>query len=480
MTYNLPNRITLIFLSVLLLTSCIISIYLNQPYLSFASIGLVVLLFCLQRPAYLFYVLVATIPWSIEYNFSQSLSTDLPDEPLMLITAFTAIALFISNKTKRSFKLHPLLFLVFLQVVWLILSVLLSTDFLVSLKYFLAKSWYLLAFIIAPLFILNKKTLIRSAIVLLVSMAAVMCIVITRHAQNEFLFSAINESVKPFFKNHVIYSALLVCMVPVEIAILQLAVSRPLKKIIPFLLFITIVAIYFTYSRGAWLALFIGLFTYLIIKKRLLEFSFLTFIFLTIGATYWLKNNDRYLRYAHDYKTTIFHKDFSEHLVATYKLKDVSTAERFYRWIAGLRMIKDHWWEGVGPNTFYENYKPYAIPAFRTWVSENKEHSTVHNYFLLLAIEQGVPSMILFILLFILSFWHAQKIYTRSRDKFWKVTAAAIASILMMLFTLNFLSDLIEVDKTGCIFYLCIAILIIADKNTRINDFSTLNSSTNI
>ena len=116
-------------------------------------------------------------------------------------------------------------------------------------------------------------------------------------------------------------------------------------------------------------------------------------------AVFWIKADDRYLQYAHDYRTTIFHHDFREHLQATYQLKDVSTAERFYRWIAGVRMIKDNALTGYGPNTFYNNYKPYAVPAFKTWVSDNKEHSTVHNYFLLIAIEQGIPGLLFFLLL---------------------------------------------------------------------------------
>ncbi|MBK8953719.1 MAG: O-antigen ligase family protein [Chitinophagaceae bacterium] len=117
------------------------------------------------------------------------------------------------------------------------------------------------------------------------------------------------------------------------------------------------------------------------------------------NCSFLAKQNDRYLQYAHDFKTTIFHKNFNEHLIATYRLKDVSTAERFYRWIAGVRMIKDNPVIGFGPGSFYPNYKEYTVPAFKTWVSNNKDHSTVHNYFLLLAVEQGLPGLFFFLLL---------------------------------------------------------------------------------
>ena len=203
------------------------------------------------------------------------------------------------------------------------------------------------------------------------------------------------------------------------------------------------------------------------IKKKLLVTAYIAVAVLIISSVIWLQHKNKYLQFAHDYTSTIYHSNFSEHLVATYKMKDVSTAERYYRWIAGIRMGTDKWDVGFGPNTFYHNYKSYTIPAFKTWVSDNREHSTVHNYFLLVLVEQGVPGFVLFLLLVGVLFWYAQLIYHRTNDAFWKRTISTIASILVMICTVNFLSDLVETDKVGSIFYLCIAVLIIADTQTK-------------
>jgi Tfp pilus assembly protein FimT len=43
----------------------------------------------------------------------------------------------------------------------------------------------------------------------------------------------------------------------------------------------------------------------------------------------------------------------------------------------------------------------------------------------------------------------------------------AVASIMVMIITLNFLSDLIETDKIGSLFFTCIALLIIADRQLK-------------
>ena len=260
---------------------------------------------------------------------------------------------------------------------------------------------------------------------------------------------------------------MLVCVVPVLVAFFRLTKKREHKLLLTVAIVIALVALFFTYSRGAWLALLVGMIAYWLIKKRGLFFSYLVAIILTIGFIFWMKGNDRYLQYTHDYKTTIFHKDFSEHLIATYKFKDVSTAERFYRWIAGVRMIKDNWLTGYGPNTFYDNYRGYAVPAFKTWVSDNPEHSTVHNYFLLTTIEQGIPGLVFLLLLLGAMFYYTQNLYHRVKDPFYRMVAATVGVILTMITILNFLSDLIETDKIGSLFFLCISLLVVTDINSR-------------
>jgi O-antigen ligase len=235
-------------------------------------------------------------------------------------------------------------------------------------------------------------------------------------------------------------------------------------------------ALFLSYARGAWLALFTGIAAVWLIRKRTLVVTYCAVILLMLAALLWLRSNDRYLQYAHDYRTTIWHENFQEHLSATYEFKDASTAERFYRWIAGVRMVKDNWLTGYGPNSFYYNYKPYAVPAFRTWVSDNPEHSTVHNYFLLMTIEQGLPGLLFFLLLTGAMLYYAQHLYHRVSDIFYKRVALLCGVITIMILTVNFLSDLIETDKIGSLFFLCLSLLIITDRNTGSDYQSNIQS----
>ena len=455
-------------LSAIFLFSLGVAVYSDLYWIILVPFGMLLFYFGWQNWSFIFFCLIFLLPWSIEYNFTATLGTDLPDEPLMLLTA----ALFLINwiyqprVLERSVWKHPLIGILLLHFFWIIISVIFSTDWLISLKYLLAKSWYLLAFVFTPLIFFTEKKWIRlAALLFLASMVSVTILSLIRHYQLGLSFATINKALAPFFRNHVNYSAMLVCTVPVLVACWQL--NKRSRFFIFGILVIVLLALFLSYSRGAWLALLVGAISYFLIIKRKLFFSFVFSIILVIAGLFWLKSNDRYLEYAHDFRTTIFHKNFSQHLTATYQLKDVSTAERFNRWIAGVRMVDDKWELGYGPATFYYNYKPYAIPVFKTWVSKNEEHSTVHNYFLLTAIEQGLPGLLIFLLLIGGMIFYAEKIYHRASDKFFKTTAMAIAVMLMMIATVNFLSDLIETDKVGSLFFLCLAALISIDRKTR-------------
>lgn len=367
---------------------------------------------------------------------------------------------------------------------WAVISALFSTHPLLSIKFLLAKSWYLGAFIGAALLVCTDKRKIRLlALCLAVAMLAVTLLIMIRHGFSGFSFAAINDAVQPFFRNHVNYSAMLVCTLPVWYACWKLETRQSRRRIIAVVISVLLAALILSYARGAWLALVAGIIAaWLIRKKWLMRAALAVAIVISLGFG-WLAHNNRYLDFSPDHDTTVFHENFGEHLVATYQLKDVSAAERFYRWIAGFRMIPDHWLAGFGPGTFYHNYKPYTVPAFETWVSNNEEHSTVHNYFLLTAIEQGLPGLLLLLLLVALVLYYAQHLYHRTADKFYRTASLVTGSIFAMILTLNFLSDLVETDKIGSLFFLCVAVLVMqsgAGKQSIVDSRESENSRESI
>jgi O-antigen ligase len=457
--------ISLLFIGILV-TSILTEEYklLTIPFVLLLAIPVIGYSF---RSAYLiFWLLLFTIPLSTEMNFTPSLGTDFPDELLMLIlTGIFLLAIIVQPKLidEKIFN-HVLILALQAHLIWILVSTGLSQKPGLSVKFLLAKTWYVIPFVLLPqLFLRNKRSFFILGLCLLIPMSFVMLQSMVRHFFSGFSFESINSTLSPFFRNHVNYGALIVCLFPIILLFYKKASTAKQKTLLAFTIVFFLVALFLTYSRGAWLCLFTGTAGYYILKNKWVNKVMITAVVIVSLAIAWLSYNNNYYKLAPDYTHTYFHSDFSDHILATYTMKDISNAERIYRWVAGFRMLDEHPITGFGPNTFFYFYKNYALPDFKTYVSNNEEHSTVHNYFLLTLIEQGFPGLIIFIALVWFVFLTAQKIYHENKDEDIRTIAITTGIIFTMLITLNMLSDLVETDKLGTLFFLCIGVLIRLD-----------------
>lgn len=418
-----------------------------------------------------YFLLLLMLPLGTELNLSESLSTDFPDEQLMwLLTGTSFLLLFLNRKLipSSSFR-NPVFVLIVLCMAWAVLCCFSSMDTWLSIKWVLAKVWYIVPFVLLPSVLLTTKSSMNKALwCLAVPMLIITVQALIRHSFYDFSFEGIKEAMAPFFRNHVTYSAMLVClMVPVAAAYFYHTKQSSIRKPIAFAIVTGLAAIVFAYSRGAWAAAILGMASVYIIRKKLMGWAIVVTVTAVTCFSIWLASNNNYLKFASNHDQTIFHNNLEQHLEATLQGKDVSNAERFYRWVAGARMSSEKLWTGYGPNNFYPYYKSWTVKKFRTWVSDNPEHSSVHNYFLLMLIEQGIPGLLFFSLLFFFMLIYAQGLYHRIQDLYWKFTAMGIGVILVMIGSLIFMSDLIETDKIGSLFWLCAGLLIVLEGKTH-------------
>ena len=160
---------------------------------------------------------------------------------------------------------------------------------------------------------------------------------------------------------------------------------------------------------------------------------------------------------------TVAHKEFADIVSSTSDLKDVSTMERYYRWIAASQMVSEKPLIGFGPGNFYHFYKHYTLNKFSTYVSDNPEKSGVHNYYLMTVLEQGIIGLILFLFIIYFSIIYGEKIYHDSKNRARKDLVMSATLSLLIIDSFLLMNDMIETDKVGSFFFLNIAILVIVD-----------------
>ncbi len=414
------------------------------------------------RKIYLF--LFFSLPLSIHYTFSNGMSVDLPAEPLMvgLLLVIVIYLLIRPDALENGFWKHPLILLVLAQIVWAAFLLMYSVAFIYSFKFLLAKLWYVGVFLFMGGVILKRPVDFKPVFwAVFIPLVILTVITIARHAAYGFEFDLVNRTVTPYFKNHVSYAAMLTLVLPfVWYARKWYAEGSWTRMVINAGLLIMLAGIYFSYTRGAWLAVGAMIAIQWIIRWRLLKITALGGgLVLAAVITFFLWNN-RYLNFSPDYEKTIYHKSLSGHLEATIAMSDVSSAERVYRWIAAWYMFRDRPLTGFGPGNFYPYYKAYTVNDFRTYVSDNKEKSTVHNYLLLMLVEQGLPGFLLFFVLLVAMFFYGEKIYRLSSDPVLQQWILAVILCLTAIFVQTMLSDLIETPKVGPFFFTCLAILV--------------------
>ncbi|MDC0230516.1 O-antigen ligase family protein [Aureispira] len=345
---------------------------------------------------------------------------------------------------------------------WIAVTTFTSSEIGFSFKFLLAKVWYIVTFFYFAEHIIKDEKKINLILWLIaIPLTLVTIKVIIHHAILEFGFKEINQACPPFFRNHVNYSAVLTVFFPFLLYLdrwskgAQKAITRVFIIIISF-------GILTAFTRAAYVALIFAFLAYWVFRLRLAKFAVLISTIAILGLISFLITKNKFMELVPT-SQTVAHVELSELVASTTELEDVSTMERYYRWIAGAQMVVERPLLGFGPGNFYHFYKQYTLNKFSTYVSDNPEKSGIHNYYLMTLIEQGIFGLIIFLVLIYYTVIHGERIFHQSVYKKRKdlVMAALLSVIIIDSFLM--MNDMIETDKVGSFFFFNIAILVILD-----------------
>ena len=419
------------------------------------------------RWQWLYYGLFLTLAFTHEMTVG-SQKMEVPSEPLLLgLLACVPLALAfgpggLRQLAPREWR-HPLLVLPFLLLAWAAFDCYFSVDKVRSIKYVIAKCWFLVPLLPGTLLVLRRPADFWRLAACYVGGAVVSLLwVLPRHASIGFSFAKTNWAIQPFYINHVIYATTLALLLPFAFGLAQRASTPLWRRLWLGAGLLLLFGLITSYTRASWLSVPAAFGFYWVMRLRLTWLLLLGTALATTGAAAYLASGEHFMRFRPDYEKTIWHGgNLAAHLESTYKFQDVSGMERVYRWVAAAHMIADKPLTGSGPSTFTPTYKRYTVSSFRTYVSANHEGSTAHNYFLLQLAEQGAPAFVLFCLLVGAALLTAERLYhaTGQQPELRRLVLAVSLSFVIIVFHL-FLNELIENDKVGSIFFVALAMLV--------------------
>ncbi len=459
-------------LSVACLLACMAGLILNE-FILFAFPAVCLILFIgIVDFKKLFFLLFFIIPFTTEVSLPGGIQLDLPGEPLTisLMLIYGLYLLRNGAQISKDFFVHPISKVMLVHILWIVVTFVISADLMISLKFFLAKIWYVVTFYLLAGHVLKDERSIKIFFWgILIAILITIVVITIRHAAVGFSFDKINKVVGPFYRNKVAYASILSVFLPMVVFMRAHYKAWSWKRMLCSLAILAfLMGIYLTYTRAAYLCVAIAFGAYFIIRLQLTKLTLSLSGIVALLAIVILAGGNTYLDFAPEYKKTVAHKDFDSLISATAKGQDVSTMERVYRWVAAFQMIGEKPVMGFGPGTFYSEYKNHAVSSFSTYVSDNPEKSGVHCYYLMTTVEQGIIGLIIFLALCFYAILKGEDIYHRSNlNAFDKKMVMAATLGFICIAAINIVNDMVETDKVGSFFFVYLALIVNYDLKTK-------------
>ena len=228
----------------------------------------------------IFFLLLLVTPGATEFYSSSGFSTTLPTEPIMIVLMLTFLFFVIMKREilDKDFFTHPLAIIIYIHFGWMMFTSIFADEIVISLKYLLAKLWFIVSFFaVGGLVIKEFKDFKIAFWCLFVPTLILTIYTLNNHLHYQFRFSEVNKTMVPFFRNHVNYAVFLALMLPLTINATKWYHKYSWQKmLLKFGVVILLLGIYFSYTRSSWLSVAGALAAYFLIKHNKLMPSYLS------------------------------------------------------------------------------------------------------------------------------------------------------------------------------------------------------------
>ena len=399
-----------------------------------------------------------------------SFDMNLPTEPLLFgVLILFLFKVIVDREFDRKLFKHPVSFALYFYLSWMFITALTSTMPIVSLKFWLSKIWFLVAFyLLGYLLFQNKKNIYRFVGLYCGAFMIVIFYAWIRHYSYGFYNEQAAHIVMiPFFNDHTSYGAMLAFFIPFLIG---LTFFKEFGTIYRFLagiaLIIFLIALVLSYTRAAWLSLVIVAGVWLIIKLKMrfrplfiagLSVLAIVLLFQTQILMFLERNNQE------------SSANLASHISSMTNVStDASNLERINRWSCAIRMFEEKPFFGWGPGTYMFQYAPFQLTPQRTIISTNSaDMGNAHSEYLGPLAESGFLGMLSFILLVVVILYIGVHAYTRAREK--EVRLIILSSLIgLMTYLLHgLLNNFLDTDKASVPFWAFVSIIVVFDLYTK-------------
>ncbi len=406
------------------------------------------------------------------------LSLSVPVEPLLFGVLFFFIAKLLYNKKfDNKIASHPISIVIYLMLIWILITTITSELPLVSAKYLLSRIWFVIPayFVCAKLFE-NPNNISKFVWFYIAGLIIVVIYTTIHHAMWGFSGNSAHWVMSPFYNDHTAYGAALAIYFVLNAAFLFIPNIKTSKRIIIIACFaILCLGMYLSACRAAWVSIVavIGVLFCVLLK---IKFKYiLTIIIAAVALFFTFRHQiiDVMERNEQDSSNNLV-----EHIQSITNIStDASNLERLNRWSSALRLFEERPFFGWGPGTYQFVYAPYQLSMNKTIITTNHgDGGNAHSEYIGALSEMGVIGSFLVVLLVAVSVYKGLTVYKKAKNKESKILTLAATLAIISYFTHGVLNNFLDTDKLAIPVWSCLAIITAIDVyhsgKTNYNDTS--------
>jgi len=272
---------------------------------------------------------------------------------------------------------------------------------------------------------------------------------------------------EPFYNDHTAYGAVLSLMIPMFCGFTFTRVYSKTFRFFSFIfLVILLIALVLSYCRAAWLSLAFALGVFFIVLFRI-KFKYIAVVTVILGVFFYLFSFQILDRLEKNRQGPS--ANFVEHLRSISNIStDNSNLERINRWQSAFRMFHERPVFGYGPGTYQFEYAPFQRSSEKTLISTNAgDKGNAHSEYIGPLAEQGLPGMILVLVLVGWFIATAMRVYRRARDPEVRMLSLSLMLSLLTYFIHGTMNNFLDTDKSSVPVWGFIAAIVALDIFTR-------------
>jgi putative inorganic carbon (HCO3(-)) transporter len=429
------------------------------------AIGMVFL--CYYKPAFYALLICFMVPLSIFFDdVGGGFGLSLPTEPMIwLLFIMYLFKSLINGKYDTKLMFMPLVAFILLNLVWMTVTAFASTMPFISLKYLLARFWFVAVFFFFLLNIFSNQTYIRRFLsYMLYGTFIVVAFTLYKHAGEGFSRGWGYAIMKPFFGDHTIYSAYISFFVPIALVFAArgnwFKFTMWHRAVFALIALVLIVGIVFSYTRASWISL-IAAFAFYQAMRFKVKFKHLMAMLFVVAAVAFIKQDQ--ILYSLESNKQGSADDLESHAQSMSNITtDPSNLERMNRWHCAILMFKERPFLGFGPGTYTFQYAPFQRPEDLTLISTNSgDLGNTHSEYFNALSEMGIIGFITWLGVFLASiFTGMQVVYDETKDPWKRSLAKALLLGLISYYVHAFLNNFSDFDKIAAPLWGFMAVLV--------------------